>query len=430
MNLIGISLNHNTAPIEIREALHLSKNEIVELIPKLKEEVYLEGFVLSTCNRTEIFGIPKEPGIDYKDVIGALLEFKPVKGISPDNFLMYFSCGAVKHIFSVATGIDSLIIGDSQILGQVREAFDISEDMDFAGPMLRRLFDNTLKVGKRAIRETLIGEGAVTVSYAAIQVVEKIFANIDRKSALVIGAGETGELAAIHLRDKGVEKISITNRTLARAEELAAKIHSDITPYEYFKEHLHNFDIVISATSSPDFIIDKKDIQAMMKKRRGTPVVLMDIAIPRDIDPEAAKIDNVFYHDIDSLKVIVDQNLNKRKKEIPAVEKIVKDEMVALFSWYNTLDVVPAIRSVRDFFEEIKDDELKKIKHKVTEEDYAKLEDMSRRLIGRLLHNPTIKLKELAESGTDFQKVISYTMILKDLYNLEKIEEDSHKKTA
>ncbi len=431
MNLVGISLNHKTAPIEIREALHLSKNEIAELIPILRENIYSEGFVLSTCNRTEIFGLPKSHGITYKDVIKILLNYKTVDGIKDENFLMYFSCGAVKHIFSVATGIDSLIIGDSQILGQVKEAFDISEDMDFAGPLLRRLFDTTLKVGKRSIRETLIGEGAVTVSYAAVQVVEKIFANLDRKSALVIGAGETAELAAVHLRDKGIEKISITNRTLSKAEELAAKLHADITQFEYFKEHLHNFDIVISATSSPDFIIDKKDIKTMMKKRRGTPVVLMDIAIPRDIDPESAKIDNVFYHDIDSLKVIVDQNLNKRKKEIPVVEKIVNDEMVAIFSWYNTLDVVPAIRSVREFFEDIKEDELRKIRNKVTDEDFLKLEDMSRRLIGRLLHNPTIKLKELAESGTDFQKVMTYTMILKDLYNLENYkEEDSHKKPA
>ncbi|MEG8947736.1 glutamyl-tRNA reductase [Rosettibacter firmus] len=418
MNLIGISINHKTAPIELLEALHLSRDEIIELIPVLKND-FSEGVVISTCNRTEIFCISKNQSLDSNRIITKLLEFKPVENIKEENFTKYFSCGAIKHIFSVASGIDSLVIGDSQILGQVKEAFELSEDLNFTGTIIRKIFNTALKVGKRAIKETTIGEGAVTVSYAAVQVLEKIFAGLDKKSALVIGAGETGELAAIHLKDKGIGKISISNRTLKRAEDLANKINGNIIPFESLKESIHNFDVIISATSAPDYILSKDDIYNAMKKRKGTPMVLMDIAVPRDIDPEVKNIENVFYHDMDSLKVIVDQNIAKRKNEIPKVEKIIMEEMVEFFSWYNTLEVVPVIKSLREFFDEIKNDELEKIKNKVSAEDYTKIEDMTRRLIGRLLHNPTVKLREIAESGINIEDVAARTAIIKELFLLD-----------
>lgn len=426
MNLVGITINHNTAPIELREALHLSKDEIVELIPRLKQNSIAEGVVISTCNRTEIFWFPQDYSLNFNSILDTLINFKPIEGIKPEHFSKYFSCGAVKHLFSVASGIDSLVIGDSQILGQVKDAFEISENMNFAGTILKRVFDFAVKVGKRSIKETSIGEGAVTVSYASVQIVEKIFASLEKKSALVIGAGETGELAAIHLRDKGVGHIAISNRTISKAEALAEKVHAEIVPFPYLKEHLHKFDIILSATSADHFIISKDDIVSAMKKRKGTPMVLMDIAIPRDIDPEVKKIENVFYNDIDSLKVIVDQNIQKRKNEIPTVQKIVMEEMINLFSWYNTLDVVPAIKSIREFFDEIRSDELEKIKNKVSEEDFTKVEDMTRRMIGRLLHNPTVKLRELAESGVNLQEVTTNTLILKELFNLNNTNGNGH----
>ncbi|MCF8267858.1 MAG: glutamyl-tRNA reductase [Ignavibacteriales bacterium] len=422
MFLIGISINHKTAPIEFREAVHLSETEITELTEELRKSYFKEGFILSTCNRTEIFGVPKDIVLSgYTDIIELLIRKKAAGGLTKENFRQYFSCGAVKHIFSVASGIDSLIIGDSQILGQVKTAFDHSHDMNFAGPVLKRLFDTTLKVGKRAIKETSIGEGAVTVSYAAVQVVEKIFANLEKRSALIIGAGETGELAATNLFSKGVYKIDVANRTLSRAEELAKKIHGGIVPFEFLNEHVHQYDIIISATSSEELILTQKDVANMMKRRKGAPVVIMDIAIPRDIDPQVAKIDNVFYHDMDSLQVVVQQNLKKREKEIPIVEKMIMEEMTGFFGWYNTLEVVPTIRSLRDFFEDIRSDELNKIKNKVTEDDFIKLEDMTRRMIGRLLHNPTINLREIAETGTNVQEISTRTMIIKELFGLDSV---------
>jgi glutamyl-tRNA reductase len=419
MNLLGISINHKTASVELREALHLSPNEIVEFISRLKEK-YSEGVIISTCNRTEIFCLPKNYTLDTDAIVNSLLEFKPVKDISPGHFTRYFTCSAVRHLFSVASGIDSMIIGDSQILAQVKEAFDISEDTQFAGMILKRVFDAAVKVGKRAIKESGIGEGAVTVSYAAVQVVEKIFSNLDKKSALVIGAGETGELAAVHLLDKGIGNISISNRTINRAEILAEKVRGEIIPFQFLKEHLHNFDIIISATSANNLIVSKSDIQNAVKKRKGAPIVIMDIAVPRDIDPEVKKIENVFYHDMDSLKIIVDQNIQKRKNEIPLVENIVMEELVNFFGWYNALEAVPTIKSLREFFDDIRSDELEKIKHKISEEDFTKIEDMTRRMIGRMLHNPTVKLRELAESGINIQDLAVNALVLKELFNLDK----------
>ncbi|MFA7290275.1 MAG: glutamyl-tRNA reductase, partial [Melioribacteraceae bacterium] len=409
----------NTAGIELREALHLSKDEIIDLIPKLKE-FFSEGIVISTCNRTEIFGFPNNFTLAYQEIIDILITHKPVSGITHDNFSKYFSCGAVKHLFSVASGIDSLIIGDSQVLGQVREAFEISEDLGFSSTLMHRVYETAMKVGKRVIKETSIGEGAVSISYAGVQVVEKIFSPLEKKRAIIIGAGETGDLAATHLRDKGIGKIAISNRTIERAEKLAKKVNGDIIPFQDLKDHFHNYDIIISATSSPDIIISKNDIKEMMKKRKGETIVIMDIALPRDIDPDVRQIENVFYHDIDSLKVIVDQNVTKRRNEIPKALEIIMEEMHQFFGWVNTLEVVPVIKSVRDFFEEIRLDELEKLKNKVSEEDFTKFEDMTRRMMGRILHNPTVKLRELAESGTNIQDTLTHSILVRDLFDLDK----------
>ncbi len=418
MNIILISINHKTAPIEVREALHFNKEEAANFIKVIKKDLLIEGLVLSTCNRTEILGIPKNTVLIHDDIKEALIKFKSIEGIKKEHFVSYFSCSAVKHFFSVSAGIDSLIIGDSQILAQVKEAIQISEESNFVNSKLHRLFDTAVRVGKRAIKETVIGEGAISISYAAVQVVEKIFANLSSKSALVIGAGETAELAAVHLKNKGVGRITITNRTRNKAEKLAEKIHGEIIPFEFFKEYLHNYDIILSATSASGYILDIPDIKAMMKKRRYAAVCIMDIAIPRDINPLTSNLDNVFYNDIDSLKMVVDHNIKRRENEIPVIENMIMEEMVEFFSWYNSLDVIPAIKNLRGFFESIKEDELNKIKNKVSEEDYIRIEEMTKRLIGRLLHNPTAKLRQLAENGNNYEQTAHSIMLIKEIFNL------------
>ncbi len=418
MNLIGISINHKTSPIALREALHLSESEIAELFPLLNREVLKDGFVLSTCNRTEIFGFPAHPEIKHGDLHDTLLRFKPVEGISREHFQQFISYDSVEHIFRVASGLDSMMLGDSQILGQAKNAFHLSENMEFAGSLLKKICDVAIKVGKRAISETSIGEGAVTISYAAVQLVEKIFANLDTKKTLVIGAGETGTLAVTHLKDKGAKDVYVVNRTLKRAEELAAKHGLEVLEFSSFRERLHEFDIIISATSSETPIVFYDDMAKAMKKRSGNPICVTDIAIPRDFETKVSKISNVFYNDIDSLNLIVEQNLEKRKSEIPKVEKIIAEELENFQHWYNVLKVVPTIKQLRNYFEEMRRDELKKIKNRITEDDYDKVDDMTRRLLGRLLHYPTMKLRELAEDDVETQESINYSLILKDLYKL------------
>lgn len=427
MNFIGISINHRTSPIEIREALHLSREEQIDFISILKESLLSEGFILSTCNRTEIFGIPKNLKITHKSIIEELINFKNISNLETEYYETFNSKDSIVHIAKVASGIDSLIIGDSQILSQCKDGFQLSEETNFSGTVLHKIAETAIRVGKRSIKETSISLGAVTVSYAAIQVIEKIFANLSKKLALIIGAGETSELAALNLKGKGIGKISISNRTLQKAENLARKVSGSVINFQEFKDHLYKFDIIISATSSQNYLVSFDDIKKAISLRKGNPIFLMDIAIPRDIDPNVKKIDNVFYNDIDSLNIIVDQNLDKRKSQIPFVEKIIEEEVTEFYSWYHTLGIVPTIKSLRSFFETIELDELNKIKNKVTSEDYLKLEDMAKRLIGRILHNPIIKLREIAEKDNNSTTSNQYTSVIKELFDLDNFPTNGRK---
>ncbi len=419
MDIIGISINHKTASIELRETLHLSVDEIKAFLPILKENVFSEGFILSTCNRTEIFGIPKYSSVTYKDVQNCLLKFKHVNGLEPEHFLNYFSCSAVKHILEVASSIDSLIVGDGQIHGQVKDAFHLSDNLGFSKTLFHKLYESSVRTGKRSINETTIGQGAVTVSFAAIKVLEKIFSSFESKNALVIGAGETGTLAAIHLMEKGIGKLSISNRTKTKAEDLAKKVNGSVVDFNSLKDSLENFDIIISATSSDNYIIEYDEVKLMMKKRKRALTCIMDIAVPRDVNPKVAKLDGMFYNDIDSLNVIVNENLQKREKEIPKINKIIMEEMTTFFKWSNTLDVVPTIKDFRDFFEEIRVDEIGKIRHKVHDYEFEKVDNMTKRIIGRILHYPTRNLKKLSETGTNYETAKIYSDIVRELFNLD-----------
>lgn len=418
MNLLGISINHRTAPVDLREALHLSEEEIRNLIQQTKDKVLSEGIIISTCNRTEIYGIPKQSGITHLDLQNLIINFKSAAKVSEENFQKFVSRESVEHLFRVATGIDSLLIGDNQIFKQVKDSFIVSEEMNFAGFLIKRLMDAAVRVGKRAINETAISEGAVTVSYAAVQLVEKIFANLSKKSALVIGTGETGEIAAKHLRDRGIGRLALTNRTFEKAEKLATELNTAVFPFDTFKDHLHKFDIIISATSSENIILTKDDIERAMKKRNYDSLVIMDIAIPRDVEPACKDIDYVFYHDIDSLNVIVQQNLAKRRNEIPKVEKIIKEEVDAFFDWYNSLQVAPTIKDLRDYFESVRAEEVEKNINKFSEEDREKLEIITKRIINKILHHPTVELKKLSDenSASDFSSL--KISVIRELFGL------------
>lgn len=416
MNLLAISINHRTASVDIRESFHLNNDEIKNYLKELNENIFSESFIISTCNRTEIFGIPKDLKINYSVLEKFLSSKKENIKLDENNFQKFFSCSAINHLYRVASGIDSQLIGDNQIFGQVKESFQLAEEINSAGFLLKRLFDAVSVVGKRVKTETAISEGAVTVSYAAVQLIEKIFSNLHKKSAIVIGAGETGEIAAKHLRDKNIGKLAITNRTYERAEKVADNLNAGIIPFSHFKENLHEFDIVISSTSSPDFILTKDDVKTVMKKRHNLATVFMDIAVPRDIDPSIKSIDNVFYNDIDSLNIIVEQNLSKRKEEIPKVEKIILEEMVNFFSWYNSLEIAPTIKMMRDYFEEIRNEEVQKQINRFNKEDQEKVEIITKRIINKILHSPTVTLKKSSEMGADSAEAMTKIAIIQEMF--------------
>ncbi|GBD87922.1 glutamyl-tRNA reductase [bacterium BMS3Abin03] len=420
MNLLAVSINHRTAPVELREALHLTEEEIRQIIQLAKDELLQEGFIISTCNRTEIYGIPKEFQLPYSRLHSFILGHKKPVNASEENFQNFLSRESLKHLFGVASGIDSMLIGDNQILKQVKDSFLIAEEMGFAGFMMKRVFDAAIRVGKRAISETAISEGAVTVSYAAVQLIEKIFSNLSKKTALVIGAGETGEIAAKHLRDKNIRKLTITNRTKERADKLAAKLNADSFPFDELNQHLNKFDIIISATSSENILISKEDVESAIKKRNYNSMVLMDIAIPRDIDPSTSKIDYVFYNDIDSLNIIVEQNLSKRKAEIPKVEKIIEEELDNFFAWYNSLQAAPTIKSLRDHFESIRAEEVEKNINKFSSEDKEKLEIITKRIVNKILHHPTIELRKTNDAGTGAEEAATKMGIIRNLFGIDK----------
>ncbi len=425
MNLSAISINHRSASVESREALHLSEEEIAELVAKIKGSIFTEGLVISTCNRTEVYGFPANKKIALPEIQKALIEHKSVQNLSSENFQTFHSFSAIEHLFRVATGIDSLLIGDNQIFKQVKDSFQLAEDLSFSGVLSKRIFDAAIKTGKRAINETLISEGAVTVSYAAVQLIEKIFSNLNKKSAMVVGAGETGEIAAKHLRDRGIGRLSITNRTIGRAEKLASSLNARIIPFDNFKDFIHDYDIIISATSAQNLILSRTDIEAAMKKRSYASMVLMDIAVPRDIDPSSKAIDYVFYHDIDSLNIIVEQNLAKRRDEIPKVERIIEEELEALIRWYNSLEAGPTIKSLRDYFESIRAEEVEKNKNRFEDDDREKLDIITKRIINKILHQPTVELKKLSEEGEAGDEMAVRISIIREMFGIDKQEEKS-----
>jgi glutamyl-tRNA reductase len=418
MNLAAVAINHHTAPVNIREAFHLSSDEIAAYINKIKDTLFSEGLVISTCNRTDVYGIPVKQDITFKEIQDSLIEFKSGAGIKQENFENLRSAEALKHLFSVICGIDSLMIGDNQVYSQVKDSFIIAENCHFTGTIMKRVYELALKTGKRAISETSINEGAVTISFAAVQLIEKIFSSLNKKSALVIGTGETGEIAARHLSERGIGSLTLSNRTFEKAANLAEMINAFTVPFEELKKDLNKYDIIISATSSPDIIISKEDIAAAMKKRNYASMVVMDIAIPRDIDSKCGEIDYVFYHDIDNLNVIVEQNVRRRKDEIPKVQSIIEEELQGLLDWYNSLEAGPTIKTLRDLFEAVRAEEVKNNINRFSDDDRDKLEIVTKRIINKLLHHPTVELKKILLEN-DRSETVQKISLIRSLFGLD-----------
>ena len=420
MNLHSIGISHHTAALEIRERMWLSDDEIRGALPRLKEQKHFAECVLvSTCNRTELYGIA---GGDIVDDGGLRRFLIDLKGASPsvgtEHFVSAHAGAAIAHLFRVAAGGESMVIGDVQILGQIKDGFNLARESGTLGPVMNRLMQAALHVGKRVRTETAIAEGAVSVSYAAVELASKIYADLTKKSVLLIGAGETGELTLRHLVGKGIGHVTIANRTRERAEALASAMGGTVIDYDGIVDALRSVDIVVSSVTSPSYIVQPGEVQKVMKQRSNNPLFIIDIGLPRNINPAAAKIENVFLYDIDALSTIVDRNLDRRRGEIPKVTRIIREELVAFLRWHNTLEVGPTIQEFRESLEAIRTQEVMKHVNRFRPEDRDLLELVTRRIVNKILHGPTTVLKQGTESGTHSEEVILRVKALRDLFGI------------
>ena len=423
MILYAVGVNHRTAPVELREQLHLSAEEIAAALDVLRRDGLREASIVSTCNRTELFAIPDNEDIGGQQLIDALKRLRPSARLEDKHFFRLFTCGAVRHLYRVASAIDSQVLGDMQILGQVKDAYEVAVDRGAAGNVLNHLYMGAFRTGKRVRTETSIGIGAVSVSFAAVELARRIFSDLHRKKVLLIGAGETGELAARHLISKGVEDITLTNRTHEKAVALAGALHARVVPFESFPAMLHEVDIVISATAAPDTVVKYDMVQQAMRHRQNRTMLLIDIAVPRDIDPAIDSLPGVFLKDVDSLQSIVDQNVEKRRSEIPRAEIIITEEVVNFFLWFNALEATPTIQQLREKFEQIRALELEKFKNKIGESDFERVELLTKRIINKLLHPTMVSLKEPV---TDSAVLSTRLQVLRELFDLDSSDDGGH----
>ncbi len=343
--LFAFGINHKTAPIEVREKLFIHEAEIPSLLEKLKETLP-ECFILSTCNRTEIYGVCGSADVDldyYKDLV---IKFKNASEIvKKEHFFTFVSCAACQQLFSVATSVDSKIIGDTQVLQQLKTAYHTAKDLDATGRILNQLSQRAFKIGKKTATETTIHRGAVSISLAAVELAVEIFGSLQNKNILIIGAGETAKLTAECLLKRQVGKIKITNRTRENAEELLTNLQKsnhfegEIVDFNDFKNHLNETDIVISSTGAIEPILTATDFANQTNK-----ILLIDIAIPRDIAPEVGENEVVILKNIDDLHAIVDRNYERRTKDLPHVKRIIMKEMGDFLTWYYSLPLLPVFQ--------------------------------------------------------------------------------------
>jgi glutamyl-tRNA reductase len=393
-NFIAIGVSHRTAPIDVRERLWLSEDEIRAALPKLQANFLRECVVMSTCNRTELYGVPNGETIEAESLGKFLTELKGVNSnVQPEHFYQYTGRDAVGQLFRVASGIDSMMLGDVQVLGQVKNAYHLAEECKTLGLLSKKLFQAALHTGKRARTETKISEGAVSISYGAVELAGKIFADLHTKTVFLIGAGKTSELTVKHLHSKGIGNILVSNRTRSKAEELVRRFGGMVVDFENLRRKVHLADIIISSVESPSYILMANDLFNVMRQRANQPLFIIDIGVPRNIDPESNKIENIFLHDIDALQRIVDKNLEKRTSELPKVEKIIAEELERFLQWQRSLEVNPTIGRLQSMAEEIRQQEVRKHQNRFRPEERENLDILTKRIVNKILHGPISNLR-------------------------------------
>lgn len=396
-HIVVTGVNHHSASIEARERLSLTRTQIPEALKTLNK-TYGRGVIVATCSRTEIYTIT-EQSIAMPQALSRFLTSQfSVNIANTEQYLFTLhQKEAVNHLFRVASGLDSLILGESEVLGQVREAYSLATSHNSAGGVLTKLFHAALRVGKRARNETLIGKNAMSVSRASVETCRRLLGDLGERQGLVVGVGETSRLAAQALRDAGVGKLTVVNRTQQHAEELARDIDATVAPLTKLPELLREADIVITSTAAPEYVIDSNLINSIMPMRQGRALFLMDLAVPRDVDPEVTSIDGVHLYDLDHLEAVAEANRKERRMEALKVESIVEQEVHKFIEWWTAQKATPTIAAIRKRAEQIRTTEftrtIKNLNH-LSEKDLGRIEILSKSLVKKLLDAPTRSLKD------------------------------------
>ena len=400
--IISIGMNHETAPLELRECLAPEADSDRHILAGMRDtEAIREGLFLSTCNRVEALFISEAP----EQAKRAILDIFSGLGRIPEERLSaslytYEDLEAVQHIFTVASSLDSMVVGEPQILGQIKNAYAKAVKEKTAGVILNRLMHKAFHVAKRVRTETGICSSAVSISYAAVELAKKIFHLLEGKKVLLIGAGEMAELAARHLLTNGVGSISVANRTFERAVQVAEAFDGLPVSFDEIPQQVLAADIVITSTASREFVITYSMVKNLLKKRRNRPLFFIDIAVPRDVEPKVNNLNNVYLYDIDDLKGVIELNKYQRQQEAVKAERIISEEVIKFGKWLNTLKVVPTIISLRNKAETILQAEIKKSSaalSDLTPVQRQAIETMSRSIVQKVLSDPILFLKERSE---------------------------------
>ena len=421
MNLLLVGISHRTAPIEVRERVDFQTRTVAaEALAALAARGSArEAVIVSTCNRAELYVACDEAATTRADLVRFLADFN---GVAPADLTPHLydvtDLDMARHLFRVAAGLDSLVVGEPQILGQVKDAHTVATDAQTSGPVLNRLFHASFAVGKRVRTETGLGSGAVSVSFAAVSLARKIFGDITGRSVAVIGAGEMGKLTAMHLKSQGVQHVTILSRTMAHAARTAEAIGgASAAPWDDMDSVLAASDIVVTATGAASPILTKARIEQVMRPRRNRPLFVIDIAMPRDVEPAAGEIEQVFLYNIDDLQATVRENLARRSSEVARAEAIVAEEVEKFGAWFRSRGAIPTVVALRQKFEAIRRAELDRLDFKLSAlppEARARVDEITHLMVEKLLLMPTEQLKALGDAET----VGAYSEALTRLFGL------------
>jgi glutamyl-tRNA reductase len=404
MGIKVLGVNHRTAPLDVRERFAHGAHEVPAALARVMAAGASGGVLLSTCNRTEFYLVADdEPSLDVVwSLLGERLPAVPPGGAREYGYIER-DRDAVRHLYRVSSGLDSMILGESQIQGQVREAWEASRAQ--AGPVLHRLFQSALHVGSRVRTETSLGMGTASAASAGVAVAGKIFGDLAGRTALILGAGDMAELSAKCLSDEGVQVTLVANRTHERARAIAERLGGRALSLDEAWPHFASVDIALCSTAAPHAVVTWERVGAVIRGRRGKPLCILDLAVPRDVDPAIAQLENVFLYDVDDLQTVAAQATARRRDEVPAAERIVEEETDLFWSWYGGLGVVPTIKELRSRMEALRAAELERaLRHlaHLSPDDRAQVEQFSQALLNKFLHHPTIALKAAAEEGRGY----------------------------